>query len=103
MVIGFNLSFLIGILFDRKSQLLLIELLNPATNVAQNRLKLLGTSPNYLGVSAGLIVIYLLVRILNEQFSKDELEFEKNSFCKYNSLTGYIILILDIFVLILVI
>ncbi len=99
LVIGFNLSFLIGILFDRKSQFLLIKLLNPITNVSENRLKLLGASPNYLGISAGLVVIYLIIRIINEQFSKKELEFTKNNFCKYNILTGYIILIFDIFVL----
>ena len=99
LVIGFNFSALIGLFFDRNSQFLLIKLLNPNTNVASNRLYLLGSHPNYLGISAGLIIIYLLIRIINEQFSNEVIDFEKNKFCKFNSLLGYIFLILDLFLL----
>ena len=69
--LGVSISLFICILTDYGSRILFQKFFTfQITNIAYERLTFYGTQPNFIGVSAGIIFLYVAVRIINDQYEK---------------------------------
>ena len=101
-VFGVSLSNLIGLIFDRKAFNLLISFFSFSLDgIADNRLLLYGNSPNFLGVNVGILVTYMITRLLIEQFKLYEIEFKNKNYFNYNSILGYSIIFFNLVIIFL--
>ena len=100
--LGVSTSFLICIFIDSSSWSLFQKLFTlQITNIASERLSLFGSAPNFAGVSAGLISLYIAIRIINEQYEQSNNESDFVGFINYNGLYGYSLLFLNVIILFL--
>ena len=98
--LGVSTSFLICIFIDSSSWSLFQKLFTlQITNIASERLSLFGSAPNFAGVSAGLISLYIAIRIINEQYEQSNNESDFVGFINYNGLYGYSLLFLNVIIL----
>ena len=101
-VIGSSASFLFCILYDVNSRLIFKNLLTlKISGIANSRLQVFGSSPNFLGISAGIICLYILIRIINEQYELNHQEDKATFNSGYNNIFGYILLFWNFLILFL--
>ena len=100
--LGGSIGFLISIFIDSSSRSLFQRLFTfQINNIDYERLSLFGSAPNFSGVSAGLISLYIAIRIINEQYEKPNNDSDFVGFINYNSLYGYSLLFLNTIILFL--
>ena len=100
--LGVSISLFICILTDYGSRILFQKFFTfQITNIAYERLTFYGTQPNFIGVSAGIIFLYVAVRIVNDQYEKTNEFLTDTKLVNYSSFYGYLILIFNFIVLFL--
>ena len=100
--LGVSISLIICILSDYSSRILFQKFFTlKITNIAYERLSFHGTQPNFIGVSAGLIFLYVAVRIINDQYEKTNEFLMDSKLVDYSSFYGYTMLIFNFIVLFL--
>ena len=101
-VIGSSAGFLFCILYDVNSRLIFKNLLTlKISGIANSRLQAFGSSPNFLGISAGIICLYILIRIINEQYELNHQDDKATFNSGYNNIFGYILLFWNFLILFL--
>ena len=100
--LGVSISLFICILTDYSSRILFKKFFSlKITNIAYERLAFYGTQPNFIGVAAGLIFLYVAVRIINDQYEKTNEFLLDIKLVNYSSIYGYLMLIFNFIVLFL--
>lgn len=95
-VIGVTSQILIGYVFDPSSRKLILRLLRGSiSGIASNRLQMWGQTANFLGITVGLILAYIIVRIVIDQYKICNLNYEKKGYIQFNSKLGYLIFIIN--------
>lgn len=100
--LGVSTSLFICILSDYGSRILFQKFFTfKITNIAYERLAFYGTQPNFIGVAAGLIFLYVAVRIVNDQYEKTNEALIEIKLVNYSSFYGYLMLTFNFIVLFL--
>ena len=101
-VIGVTILNIVGFIFNKNAQNLLIRVFSFSLGgIASTRLKFWDQNPGNLGVSVGLIVSYIITRILIDQYELCNFEKKDNGYLNFNSYIGYIIFFINLLTLFL--
>ena len=101
-VIGVTILNIIGFIFNKNAQNLLVRVFSFSLGgIASTRLKFWDQNPGNLGVSVGLIVSYIITRILIDQYDLCNSEKKDKGYFDFNSNIGYLIFFINLLTLFL--